>query len=1051
VQKKHIKTAQMLIFTIVFTLTVIGAASAADNSSTNLTATNVDQATQHTTQTTNHAITSNDIADNQTTNAQTTTNQAKSTDNISTNTSNSDKTLNDPQIWNGGAPVSRGGQIPTYNWITIQNAINNAQPGDTIMLENGVTFSGAGNTEITISKNLNFNVLNGGTATIDGSGNRWGFNIAPGYTVTFNNIIFQNMAIFGNGGAILNRGTLTLNNCVFTNNRAAGILIIGEGGAIWNNGNLALNNCQIYNNRADYHGSGIYTTGAGTVNIANSIIRDNVNGDGIGIYINSGNPIITGNDIYGNYWRGIYVNGGNAIISNNNIYNNGHATRNGDGIWINSGNASITMNNIYNNAEDGIHVNGGNPAIHFNRIVGNGEYGLHVYNSGSNVDAINNWWGHNTAQTQGPAIGSDYYNEYGTSTVDPWLILGIRANPYSIYNGDTSTVTAYLNHNSNCEDVSTLGHVKDGIPISFSFTGPPLGTLSINPANTVNGVATTIFTSNTMGISHVNALLDSAFTHVSSDDEQIPCDITIYGKANVVMTKTSNSPVNVGQTGIYTITLTNNGPDAAQNIQVTDPLPDGFSLGSFSAGNYDGTVWTIPTLNSGAKATLTFTKVMTTADIGTTKTNTATQTQDTYNPNPIPPQTATIYTNKAVLSITKTTNQANYNVGDSVVYNIDVLNNGPDTATNVGVTDTVANGLTYMSSTLGGIYNSATRTITWNLASLANGAHFMPSSTATVNALTQGQTITNIAFTNNSQNPIPVESTPVNIHVNNAVLTITKTANQSNYNVGDTAVYNIDVLNNGPDTATNVILTDTLPEGLTYVSSTLDGVYQSTTRTITWTVGNLVNGAHFITSVKATVTAAAGGKHLINTAQAKNDQIITPVKTTANIYVPAAALEITKTVNNKTPKIGDTVIYTLIVKNHGPDTANSVKVADVVTTGGLKFVGVDSINYGTYDPSTGVWSIDNLPANAVASLVLRFKTERAGIVINQAKVNALTFDPNLYPTEASVTINVQNPPSTTPTVGATTVTMQHTGLPIGALILAVIMLFTGIVIPKMKN
>jgi len=29
--------------------------------------------------------------------------------------------------------------------------------------------------------------------------------------------------------------------------------------------------------------------------------------------------------------------------------------------------------------------------------------------------------------------------------------------------------------------------------------------------------------------------------------------------------------------------------------------------------------------------------------------------------------------------------------------------------------------------------------------------------------------------------------------------------------------------------------------------------------------------------------------------------------------------------------------------------------------------------------------------------------------------------------------------------------MQHTGLPIGALILAVIMLFTGIVLPKMKN
>ena len=44
-------------------------------------------------------------------------------------------------------------------WGTIQNAINNAQSGDTIMLENGATFSGVGNTQITISKNLIFDVL----------------------------------------------------------------------------------------------------------------------------------------------------------------------------------------------------------------------------------------------------------------------------------------------------------------------------------------------------------------------------------------------------------------------------------------------------------------------------------------------------------------------------------------------------------------------------------------------------------------------------------------------------------------------------------------------------------------------------------------------------------------------------------------------------------------------------------------------------------------------------------------------------------------------------
>ena len=90
-----------------------------------------------------------------------------------------------------------------------------------------------------------------------------------------------------------------------------------------------------------------------------------------------------------------------------------------------------------------------------------------------------------------------------------------------------------------------------------------------------------------------------------------------------------------------------------------------------------GTVWTIPLLANGASATLTFNRVMTAADAGTTKTNTASETQTTYNPTPITPQTATIYVNNLVLSIKKTSDKTKYNVGDSVVYNIDVNKQRP--------------------------------------------------------------------------------------------------------------------------------------------------------------------------------------------------------------------------------------------------------------------------------------------------------------------------------------------------------------------------------------
>ena len=97
----------MLIFTIIFTLTVIGAASAADNSSTDLTATNIVQTTQtqHSSDTSNNITTSNNLLTNTST---TQSSNVQTTDNLSNNKSTSSQTVTDPQIWNGGVPVARG-------------------------------------------------------------------------------------------------------------------------------------------------------------------------------------------------------------------------------------------------------------------------------------------------------------------------------------------------------------------------------------------------------------------------------------------------------------------------------------------------------------------------------------------------------------------------------------------------------------------------------------------------------------------------------------------------------------------------------------------------------------------------------------------------------------------------------------------------------------------------------------------------------------------------------------------------------------------------------
>ena len=715
--QKNTRTAQMLIFAIIFTLAIMGAASAADNSSNNLTA----QASS--------TIVAND------------TNNSNNSAQVQVDVQN--QTGTDPQIEHNGV-------INPTIYPNIQAAVTAAQSGDTIWLENGATFTGTDNTQITISKNLIFDVFGGGTATIDGSGTNWGFYINPGYTVSFNNILFQNfMKNSDFGAAIANEGVLSVTGCTFTGNSAS------YSGAIGNIGTCTVTDCNFTGNSVTNNGGAIANDG--TLTVTGSTFTSNTAG-----------------------------NNGGAIAS--------------DGI-LNIEQCTFIGNNAVNGgAISNLII--GTAQIHYSRIVDNTAVnGNAIYNSPGCfvVNAEYNWWGSNNG-----ASGSND----GAVDADPYIMLRLTASPTTINNGDTSTLIADLtrdNYNN-----PSPGTLPDGIPVTFTLTNGPYGSLATPFTRYTNaGQVSIIFTAN-----DPNAP-DTQNVRATVDNQQVTCDILI-------------------------------------------------------------------------------------------------------NPT--------------------------------------------------------------------------------------------------------------------------------------AKLVITKTANQAIYNVGDNAIYNIDVLNNGPNTATNVVITDTVPVGLNFISATQGGIWDLATRTITWTVDNLAIGAHFLATVTATVTADAAAKHLVNTAQAKNDQIITPVTTTTSIYVPSAALELTKTVNKTTPKINDTVIYTLIVQNHGPDTASSVKVTDMVPTGGLKFVGVDSINYGTYDPNTGVWTIGDLPANSIAKLVLSFKVERAGTIENNAKVTSITFDPNLYPTEASVTINVQKPTTpVNPVVNAKTIAMQHTGLPIGGLILAVLMVLGGFILPRRKN
>ena len=188
----------------------------------------------------------------------------------------------------------------------------------------------------------------------------------------------------------------------------------------------------------------------------------------------------------------------------------------------------------------------------------------------------------------------------------------------------------------------------------------------------------------------------------------------------------------------------------------------------------------------------------------------------------------------ANLSITKTVDNAAPTPGATINYTLTVDAQGPATSTGVVATDTLPSGLTFENATAS-VGSYATSTGTWTIGDMT------PSSTATLDIAalveasdTVGMQITNTGIvgetpsstnqTGNSSSSVTVTVTSPGCTSNcgggaiDADIAVAKTADVTSTQEGGTINYTITVTANGPSTSTDVMATDTLPTGLTFVS-----------------------------------------------------------------------------------------------------------------------------------------------------------------------------------------------------------------------------------------
>jgi len=358
----------------------------------------------------------------------------------------------------------------------------------------------------------------------------------------------------------------------------------------------------------------------------------------------------------------------------------------------------------------------------------------------------------------------------------------------------------------------------------------------------------------------------------------------------------------------------------------------------------------------------------------------------------------------ANLGVSKTVSDPTPNVGDIIAYTITVTNHGPQKATRVQLTDVLPTGVTLGGYTATqGTYNSTTGL--WTVGNLDNTASATLTITATVDSGTCGMTITNTAsVTANQPDPEPdnnADSANIDVLCPRADLEVVKTVSDPTPNVGDVITYTITVTNNGPDDATGVQLTDTLPTGVTFGGYTAtQGTYTSTTGL--WEIttdddDDLPAGAVATLIITATVDSSTCGTTITNTANILSadqpDPNPTNNEASVNIDVlcTGADLEVAKTVSDPTPNVGEVIAYTITVVNNGPDDATGVRLADALPAG-VTF-GRYTATQGFYISTTGLWTVGDIDCGASATLTINATVNScrgAGIITNTA--HSLTAD-----------------------------------------------------------
>ena len=799
-------------------------------------------------------------------------------------------------------------------------------------------------------------------------------------------ITYQNCKFINNsadqGGALTYHASGIIEDCVFINNSAklyGGALSTGY---MDMDMDLKVINCNFEQNNAPYGGA-VQLKGK-NIEIQNSVFNKNtatVNGGAINIVAKTvaiGGTEFNKNTAHVN-GGAIYINGNKTVIEDSSFMANEaipDVKKLDDGlggaIYINSSSATINKNIFNNNvARNGSAIyydkSGLNCIISDNAMAENQAwvYALPIY-------AKSIYYGED-CEVSATLFGGNNIAKYNDLFVSNAIYNNAKQDKIKV-NGETPILGAVDNgklyqdsREYNMDILLTVTH-EDG-SVAFNKT----------LKSDFKGQVSNILKNLKPGRYRISA------THFEDTYYKYIANVTyfsVFPKADLQLNKSSNLiNANYGDIVIWTLKITNNGPNVGTGIRLKDLIPDGLIILSCDDENYNKKtgILNIDSLNMGESKII---NIKTLVNKTGTFINEASVSGKEYdwdlkNNN----DSAGINVNpSADLAVEILVNDTNPKFNSLVKWTLRVTNNGPDEATGVVVCDLLSKDLIYLSST--GNYD--VRSGLWNIGTLERGKSVSIDIVTLVNKtgkIANDASVSGKEYDWNLSNNYDNKSIAVDVC---ADLAIKKLVNDTNPKFNSLVEWTLRVTNNGPDTATGVVVCDILPEGLISIDKSFNG---------TWNVGKLFNNQTKELTIICLVNKTGKLVNIADIAGNEYDCNLTNNIVNKSIEVAQSAdLFVKKYVNNTSPDFGEIIKWSVVVSNNGPDIATNVQVNDLLDDG-LIFVKSSSTK-GNYDVKSGIWTIDSLAPETDETLNIYCKVNKIGKILNFVSVNSTQYDWN---------------------------------------------------------